>query len=87
MCARERERERESKTGNEKMTEKEETVARCFIDRRYIYSSLKVGSASLTGSNDVMKAICIKCIKLHSNLMAFYGQSLTHGLEQSALRF
>ena len=84
---RDRERERERETGNEKMTEKEETVARCFIDRRYIYSSLKVGNASLTGSNDVMKAICIKCIKLDSNLMAFYVQSLTHDLEQSAWDF
>jgi hypothetical protein len=65
MCA------RESETGNEKMTENEETVARCFIDRRYIYTSLKVGSASLTGSSDVRKAICIKCIKLDSNLMVF----------------
>jgi hypothetical protein len=63
--------ERDSEAGNEKMTEKEETVARCFIDRRYIYTSLKVGSASLTGSSDVRKAICIKCIKLDSNLMGF----------------
>jgi len=61
----------ESETGNEKMTEKKERVACCFIDRRYIYPSLKVGSASLTGSNDVRKAICIKCIKLDPNLMAF----------------
>jgi hypothetical protein len=76
----------ERETGNEKMTEKDETVARCFIDRRYIYS-LKVGSASLTVSNDVRKAICIKCIKLDSNLMAFTSsQSLTHGVEQSAQR-
>jgi hypothetical protein len=62
---------RGSETGNEKMTEKEERVARCFIDRRYIYTSLKVGSASLTGSSDVRKAICIKCVILDSNLMAF----------------
>jgi len=84
VCVCERERGRPEM---KKMTEKEERVARCFIDRRYIYSSPKVGSASLTGSCDVMKAICIKCIKLDSNLMAFYVQSLTHGPEQSAQRF
>jgi hypothetical protein len=70
-----RERERESETGNEKMREKEETEARCFIDRRYIYTSLKVGSASLTGSSDVMKAICIKCVKLDFSLMAFMSSA------------
>jgi hypothetical protein len=58
------------------MREQEETEALCFIDRsRYIYTSLKVGSASLAGSSDVMKAISIKCVKLDFSLMAFMSSA------------
>ena len=67
------------------MTEQEKAVARCFIDRRYIYTSPKVGSASLNVSSDVTNAIYIKCIKLDLNQIPFMSNTW-HAVYSKVLR-